>query len=229
MTRRITDLDNLYFIQELTNLLRSTNYRGYISVTLPVQDRATTVLSDHFINRYRYNVYIWWTCVILQLWIITWPVIWLTTMRWEVLSARWSCKVAGSDPPDRQFIDPGWIVVQDNAPRRIERRPGESEAVQKQRNYQVARSQKTAVTATDWVDAWRMPIIAAAEGRKQQTLTSADRLAARAVGERISQRARERTIDEEQGGFLGAASGLIRGVSDVLRDAEMARGWGGDT
>jgi len=137
--------------------------------------------------------------------------------------------VAGSDPPDRQFIDPGWIVIQDNAPRRIEGRPGESEAVQKQRNYQVARSQKTAVTATDWVDAWRMPIIAAAEGRKQQTLTSADRLAARAVGERISQRARERTIDEEQGGFLGAASGLIRGVSDVLRDAEMARGWGGNT
>jgi hypothetical protein len=74
-----------------------------------------------------------------------------------------------------------------------------------------------------------MPIIAAAEGRKQQTLTSADRLAARAVGERNSQRARDRTSDEEQGGFLGAASGLIRGVSDVLRDAEMARGWGGDT
>lgn len=166
--------------------------------------------------------------MILQLWIITWPVIWLTTLRWEVLSARWSCKLEGSGSPERPLIDPGWLVVQDDAPRRIERRSGEAEAVHKERKIRLVRSQGTAVTATEWLDAWRMAIIAAAEGRKQQTLTSADRLAARAVEERISQRRMGHTSDEEQGGFLGAASGLIRGVSDVLRDAEMARGWGGD-
>ncbi len=229
ITRRITDLHTGYLTRTLTDLLRSTNYRGTISITFPIRDRATTVMSDHFINRYRYNVYIWWTCVILQLWIITWPVLWLMTLRWEVLSARWACKVDGQDFPDREVDDPGWLVVQDNPSTVIEHRSRKSDVVHEQRTYRLARHQSTAVTAIHWVDAWKMAIVAAAEGRKKQTLTYADMSVAQAVAERISQQGRERTSDEYQGGLVGAVTGLNRGVSDILRDAEMARGWGGDT
>ena len=172
-------------------------------------------MSDHFINRYRYNVYIWWTCVILQLWIITWPILWLMTRRWEVLSARWTCVVKHGDLQrgwvDDEADDPGWLVVHDVASRGVERWPGESEEQFRQRI--------AGITEGEWLE---MAIIAAAEERKQQRLTYADLLAARTVSERISQRRRERASEASQGGFAGAATGLLRGVSDVLRDAEMA-------
>lgn len=116
---------------------------------------------------------------------------WYMTLRWEVLSAHWSCKVAVSNSLNRQFIDSGWSVIQDNAPSHIEPRPGESEVVQKQRNRQVAGSQRTAVTVAGWVDTWRTAVISAAGGRKQQTLTSADRLTVRPAREKISQRGRK--------------------------------------
>ena len=234
ITRRIQGVDNGYLLRNLTELLRTTNYRGHISVTFPIDDRATTVMSDHFINRYRSNKYIWWTCVILQLWIITWPVLWLMTRRWEVLSSRWHCAIPnGGLPIPRGYFDdyeePGWLVVQDNPSSAIERRYRESEEEPRQKTMCINRSNRTAVTAPEWLESWKRAIVRAAESRTQQILTVADRNAAQTVVERVNERGRERSSDDTQGGFIGAATGVIRGVSDVLRDAEMARGWGGDT
>ena len=224
ITRRITDRDDGYLVAALTSLLRTTNYRGHINIKFPVEDRATIVMSDHFINRHRCNVYVWWICVILQLWIFTWPVLWLMTKRWEVLSARWTCAVQAVGFPGRpiqQTDEPGWLLVEDVPLSDIEQRTGESEVQFKQRT--------TGITEQNWVEAWKRTIIAGAEGRKQQELTFADSIEERAVAERIGERGREQARNDNQGGFLGAATDLIRGVSDVLRDAEMSRGWGGDT
>lgn len=151
------------------------------------------------------------------------------TKRWEVISSCWHCGPPPLNWSSEDYEDPGWIVIQDNALSGIERQSRESEAVPQRSIWQVNRSNRVAVTAPQWFDAWRQAIVTAAEARKQQILTSADRDAAQAVESRILQRERERSSDDNQGGFVGAATGLIRGVSEVLRDAAMARGWGGDT
>ena len=51
-----------------------------------------TVMSDHWANRARTNVFIWWACVLLQLWIITWPALWFMTKRWEVVEVDFPFK-----------------------------------------------------------------------------------------------------------------------------------------
>ena len=156
------------------------------------------------------------------------------TKRWEVVSSRWHCAVPNGGLPIPggyfdHYEDSGWLTVQDNISSAIERRFRESEGEPRQKTMCINRSNRTAVTAYDWFESWKMAIVRGVESRTQQILTFADLDAAQAVAERVDERGRERSYDDNQGDFIGAATGLIRGVSDVLRDAEMARGWGGDT
>ena len=93
----------------------------------------------------------------------------------------------------------------------------------------INRSDRSAVTAAEWFETWKKAIVRAAECRTRQILTGADYKAAQAVEERAVERARERVTNDDRGDFMGAVAGLIRGVGGVLREAEMAQGWGGDT
>lgn len=71
----------------------------------------------------------------------------------------------------------------------------------------------------DWCQQWRYTIIRAVESKTQGCIN------VRWVEESGE---RERAIEEEQQrGIEGAASGLLRGVSGVLREEGRRRGWEG--
>lgn len=48
-----------------------------------------TVYSPHWVNRLRKNRFVWWFCVLTQLWIITAPVIAILERVYEVINPVW--------------------------------------------------------------------------------------------------------------------------------------------
>ncbi|EEQ88310.1 hypothetical protein RJZ56_000465 [Blastomyces dermatitidis] len=73
----------------ITTLIRSLNYRGRISIELHTHNAHLTVYSPSLINKLRINTFVWWACIILQLWILTWPLLILLEKRYEPVTATW--------------------------------------------------------------------------------------------------------------------------------------------
>ncbi|KAL8725264.1 MAG: hypothetical protein Q9166_007466 [cf. Caloplaca sp. 2 TL-2023] len=212
ISRNVTELQRHIVTSKLTEAIRGTNYKGHIAVTYPVYNRATIIMSDHWINRYRYNTFIWWACVILQLWIFTWPLLWLMTKRWEVFSVDWPCRIY--QQPDRSWPCSHEFHAQEWT---HEGRPTENSMVR------IAR-----VTETEWVMQWRLAVQLAAESKKHGALTNVDRRIAQEVEERSRQRAADRTVVMHDSGILAAATGLLSGVQGFMAHSQSASGWGGD-
>lgn len=75
---------------ELRSYLRSLNYRGDIEITASsIQNEFVTIYSPHWINRLRNNPFVFWLCVLLQLWIVTFPVIVALEKRYQVVQSVW--------------------------------------------------------------------------------------------------------------------------------------------
>lgn len=210
ISRNVTGIDQSLLTQQMTEVIRRTNYRGNINITYPVRYRRTVFMSDHWINRYRHNNFIWWTCVILQLWIFTWPLLWFMTKRWEVYSVEWPCEIYKS-------ADQLWYISYKTAPHRAI--DGQTPNMD---NVRPARMSELGL-----VQQWELAVQIAAEGKKRGDLTDADRETARAIEERSRQRRADNTIIQDSG-FLAAASGVLGGVQDIMRQSQTLRGWGGD-
>ncbi|PLB41594.1 uncharacterized protein BDW47DRAFT_56474 [Aspergillus candidus] len=88
-TRSVNDFDYEVLRRELTGHLRSLNYEGTITIEPVLLGSRVTVYSPHWINKLRNNAFAFWACIILQLWILTWPVIWLLEKRYEVVRTQW--------------------------------------------------------------------------------------------------------------------------------------------
>ncbi|RDW67435.1 uncharacterized protein DSM5745_09301 [Aspergillus mulundensis] len=73
----------------LTSHIRSTGYAGHIVINPVVANGFVTVYSPHWINTLRNNAYVYWICIILQLWILTWPLICFMERRYEVVHSKW--------------------------------------------------------------------------------------------------------------------------------------------
>ncbi|OKL57238.1 hypothetical protein UA08_07406 [Talaromyces atroroseus] len=73
----------------LTSHIRDTSYRGQITMRMEIVNGSLTIYSPHWINKLRNNRFVFWMCIILQLWCITWPVIWLLEKRYEVVRSCW--------------------------------------------------------------------------------------------------------------------------------------------
>ncbi|KAL8813860.1 MAG: hypothetical protein Q9223_006877 [Gallowayella weberi] len=212
ISRTVTELERGTLTSLLTEAIRGTNYRGHIAVTYPVGNRATIIMSDHWINRYRGNIYIWWACVILQLWIFTWPLLLLMTKRWEVFSVEWPCRIYqhadGSWPWSYEFLPDNHIHEGIPTP---------------YPNVRIAQMKER-----DWVGQWRSAVQLAAESKKRGALTEADQRIAQEVEGRSRQRPADRTIVIQGSGIMEAASGLLGGVQGFMSQSQMANGWGGD-
>lgn len=212
ISRRVTMVEYGTLTRQLTEALRTTNYRGDISITYPVRSRATVIMSDHWLNRYRHNKYIWWTCVLLQLWIFTWPLLWVMTKRWEVFFVNWPSRIYRN-------TDGTWPTAHDEDTEWVhEGHPTDSG------NVRVAN-----MTERDLVEYWRLAIQMAAESRKRGTLTDADRRITQAIEERASQRrGGDNFAVGNSNAFLASATGLLSGVQEVMTRSQTLRGWGGD-
>ncbi|KAB8207747.1 hypothetical protein BDV34DRAFT_191654 [Aspergillus parasiticus] len=88
-TRHIENFNSSIIHSTLTSHLRSLNYQGNIDISTSFSNRSFTVYSPHWINRARNNNFVYYTCLILQLWLITWPIIWLLERRYAVIGSVW--------------------------------------------------------------------------------------------------------------------------------------------
>lgn len=217
ITREVTNLDDKYLVHALQGVLRSTNYRGDISIAFPLDDREISLMSDHWINRCRTNMFIWWTCVVLQLWIITWPVIWMMTKKWEVVKIIWPCRVHRDED-----VDVAWPNAEEESAELID------ESIYLNDGSPTSRGQDNVRFATiaepTWVEIWRGSIARAAIDRRNGVLLGPlDLEATRAAEEINARRASQREL-----GYGESSRGLGPFLSG-MREFYGEQGWGGDT
>lgn len=126
LQRRVTNWDTDLLRTHLTAMVRQTNYRGNPSIAITTKEDVFTVYSDHWMNRARNNRYIYWTCIILQLWILAWPILWFCTGKFAIAKADWPYKKpvhysASREPwryasiSEQQFLETWGYVLADAA------------------------------------------------------------------------------------------------------------------
>jgi hypothetical protein len=104
LRKTVTGLDESHLRNRIEGLLRSTNYRGHISITFPIEDENTDIYTSHFINKARTTPWICWLFYLSFLWLLTWPLLLLTTKRYTVVRAEWpfSAPSSSSSSPAEQ-------------------------------------------------------------------------------------------------------------------------------
>lgn len=112
--RSITERDTSLIDSRITSYILSTNYRGHISITHLLSPHTTTITTSHPLNRLRHNVYVYWMCIILQLWIITWPVLWLMTRQWAVVEVFWPYRRNTATARMRSSGAESWVYVEES-------------------------------------------------------------------------------------------------------------------
>ena len=111
LRRTVTGLDTVYLQNRLEGLVRSTNYRGTLSITFPVEDENVDVYTAHAVNRWRNTPWICWTFYLSFLWLFSWPVLFFATKRYSVVRAEWpfSAQRSGrkvyTTVSEEQFVD----------------------------------------------------------------------------------------------------------------------------
>jgi hypothetical protein len=90
LSRTITGFDETYLKNRIDGMLRSTNYRGHISVTFPVEDRNVDIYTSNAINKWRMKNWLRWVFYLTFLWIFSWPYLFFATKRWNVVKAKWA-------------------------------------------------------------------------------------------------------------------------------------------
>lgn len=82
----------------ITKHLRSLGYGGNVTTNMTIANGTITIYSPHWVNRLRNNGYVFWACIILQLWLIAWPIIWFLERRYEVVRSVWWSSREVQDP-----------------------------------------------------------------------------------------------------------------------------------
>ncbi|KAB2576593.1 hypothetical protein BFW01_g2882 [Lasiodiplodia theobromae] len=104
VSRTISGLDEALIRQRIEALIRSTNYRGHILISFPLEDRAVDIYSPHAVNRWRTTTWIRWFFYLTFLWLFTWPLLYFLTRRWSVYTVNWAFSLgpAPNDPHGRK-------------------------------------------------------------------------------------------------------------------------------
>lgn len=93
LQRRVVGFNEERMKQMLETLVRSTNYRGTIQITFPVKGASTLIYNDCKVNRWRLTPWIIWLCYLSFLWLLTWPILFFSTKKFEVAIAEWPFSV----------------------------------------------------------------------------------------------------------------------------------------
>lgn len=89
LERTVPGLDRTYLKNRLEGLIASTNYRGNISITFPIEDRNLDIWTSNKINQWRLKTWVCWVFYLTFLWIFTWPYLFFMTKRYAVVKAEW--------------------------------------------------------------------------------------------------------------------------------------------
>ncbi|KAJ5681422.1 uncharacterized protein N7477_001362 [Penicillium maclennaniae] len=206
MTRELHGFDFKSMRNVLASHIRELNYRGSTNFWLKKGYSSVTMYSPHWINRLRSNSFVWWICVILQLWIITWPVIWLMEKRYEVVRSQWNASLdAGSETG----------LIKCYAQGRDETQLGEFwAAAVKQAAWTRRQGQGALLTRND---ADRL------QGMRNEQILRIQ------TCESEAERQRRERVHSGQGGLMDSVVGLVRGVSEASQDYRLTMGWGANT
>ncbi|KAM0372084.1 hypothetical protein ACHAO7_008449 [Fusarium culmorum] len=90
LTRTVSGMDTEVLRDSISASIRSTNYRGNITVEFPVANRAVDIYSTSFLNNWRLTSWICWVFYLTFLWIFSWPVLFFATKRYEVVQVDWA-------------------------------------------------------------------------------------------------------------------------------------------
>ncbi|KAL7269176.1 hypothetical protein RUND412_008171 [Rhizina undulata] len=145
MTKVILNHDKLFLEEQLTALIRSTNYRGQIHVSFPVQESRVEIYPDNRISRMRQSKAWRWFFYLTFLWIISWPILWFLTKRYSVVHSVWKMARYADDPFAGDDVHPG---------RRLMR--------------------VTNVSEWEWLETWAPAIIRCVLARRQGEITELD-------------------------------------------------------
>lgn len=89
LRREVTGFDRNYVKNRLEGLIRSTNYRGNIIITFPVEEKNIDIYSRTRINALRLKTWVCWLFYLTFLWIFSWPFLFFATKRYAVVRAEW--------------------------------------------------------------------------------------------------------------------------------------------
>lgn len=191
----------------LDSHIRSLNYRGSIYFNYLVAEQSVTIYSPHWINRMRANRYIWWIFIVLQLWIITWPIIWFLESGYEPGRTCWHASLDTAS-------DSG--LVRDYACGRDEVTLGEFWApAVKRMAWSRRRGQADTLTRMD--------------AERVQGLTTEQLLGLQDRGGSVAERERRERVNRGDGGFVDHVVGLVRGIGEAGQDWRLSMGWGANS
>lgn len=154
--------------------------------------------------------------MILQLWIITWPVIWMMTKKWEVVNISWPCRIYKDE-------DAGvsWPNADEEFPELIHEGIYPTNGGPSSRGQDEVRF--ATMTEPTWVEIWRGAIARAALDRRNGVvLGPLDLEATRAAEEINARRATGTELNYRESSH---------GIEPLLRAMRefSEQGWGGDT
>lgn len=172
-----------------------------------IANRNLTIYSPHWINKLRHNTFVFWICIVLQLWIITWPIIWLLEKRYEVVH---SC----------------WYVS-----RTIEDAGGSTRA----RIYACGRDEHAlgefwapVVKQAAWKRRQYNEVISMEDAQRVEGLTTNQILSSSVLDSEAEIERRQR-VERGDGTFSDSVLGFVRGLSEVRQGWNRNMGWGENT
>ncbi|KAF7868608.1 hypothetical protein EAF04_005139 [Stromatinia cepivora] len=83
--RKIINHDKSHLEYLLRRIVTSTNYRGQVYVDFPTSHKRVIVYSPHMINEWRMTPWIRWFFYLTFFWVVSWPILFLITRRYEVV------------------------------------------------------------------------------------------------------------------------------------------------
>lgn len=187
----------------LSSHIRELNYRGNLSIGLTVAHRSVTVYSPHWINRLRTNNYVWWIVVILQLWIITWPIIFFMEKRYEIAHTRWNASLIPEEA--------GTALAKCYA-------FGRSESA-------LAEYWAPAVKQAAWSRRKDSELLTRMDADRLQGYSTQQLLSLR-VSDSDAELERRGRVNSGDAGFVDNVVGLVRGIGEARQDWRFSAGWG---
>jgi hypothetical protein len=188
----------------LTSHIRQLNYRGHICIKTELVRGSVTIYSPHWTNRLRNNGIVFWTCILTQLWILTWPILWLLERRYEIVSSEWLSSTPGT----------GALPIRHYARDRDE--------------ASLADYWAPAVKQAAWSRRCNNEMLTPDEAQRLQGLRTEQLLTFHGTEFEHAERTRRERLARGDGTFVDSFVGVARGVSEVSQGWSMAMGWGGD-
>ncbi|KGO55400.1 hypothetical protein PEX2_031040 [Penicillium expansum] len=204
--REMKGFDSNAMRNVLSSHIRELNYRGSIAFQLFIAQRSVTIYSPHWINRLRTNRFIWWTVVLLQLWIITWPVIFFMEKRYELVHTRWNASLR---PESDSALATCYAFGRDES--------------------SLAEYWAPAVKQAAWTRRQGGgDLLTRMDADRLQGYSTQQLLGLRGATSDTEVERRER-VNNGEGGFVDNVVGLVRGISEAGQDWRFSAGWGANS